>query len=374
MHRVVWISVLCAIVLFGTPFGCGPDFDPYWKINKLRVMAIQADPVVANHQDVVTLSALVYAPEDRDVEYDWSWCPVRPSADDEYECPVDSEDLDELSPDGDNGSENADGEQDNDNGDNDEEGDDPFDLGDDAEAVFFNFFEEEQVRQFCEAIQQQFLEEVDDEEMAEFLPGGDCEEGYEVTVRLEVSTEDDSIVAAKRFKLSGGADEQNENPVVEGLEFRPADADDLEILRDQADWDVEADAEREVQWTKPPEDGDLRVVEGVPIEVRTAVDPESIREYTPSGADEPREEAVDYRYFTTTGNYNRTTQVYSPGDNTLDEASNVELSLSSDEITEECREVVDDGCRVRVWSVVRDNRLGVDWGEAALLVVPEGGA
>ena len=364
MRRAVLTSIVCAIVLFGVPIGCGPDFAPYWKINKLRVMAIQADPVVAGHLEPVTLSALVYAPDDREIDYDWSWCPVRLSVDDDYECPVDADDFAALGAD----------EGDGDGGDElpEDLGDDPFDLGDDSEAQFINFFEEEQVREFCEAIQQQFIEEVDDEQMADLLPGGDCEEGYEVSVRLEVTSGDESMLSTKRFRLSAGSDDDNENPRIDDLQVRPADSDDLSVLRDEAGWDIDDDVDRSDQWISMPADEDLRVVEDVSLEVRTVVDPDSLGEYTPSGADEPREEALDYRYFTTSGNYSTSTRLFSPGDNRLETASDVELSLTSGQIEDECQDVTDDGCRVRVWSVVRDARLGVDW-IGGRLMVAEGG-
>lgn len=336
---------------------CGPDFNPYWKIDRLRVMAIKADPVVAEQGDRVELSALVYAPGDPQIDYDWSWCPVRVTAENEYECPLEAEEIGEQF--GDGGSAAVD--------------EDFFDLGDEETAEFINFFAEDDVREFCEALQEELIGDEDDPELAGLLPDIDCEEGWEVSVRLEVDTGDDSVIASKRFMLSGGADEPNQNPEFAAYHVRPVDPDDLEILRNRAGWDIPAGRDHEHQWMPVSEDEKLRVVENVTLELRAYVDDDSLQVYTPRGQDEPRLEALEYRHFTTTGTFNTSTGLFSPEHNTLRDASNVELTLSPDRIEEECREPESEGCGVRLWTVVRDARLGVDWIERRLLVLSEDG-
>ncbi len=364
MWRMCRRAILTGAILSVMMTGCGPDFEPYWKIDKLRVMAIQSDPVVAKHMEPVTLSALVYAPGEPEIDYDWSWCPVRVSAEDNYECPIGEEELSELA-EAFNSSDASENGGDDENGDSPPDlGDDPFDLGDGEQATFINFFEEDGVREFCEAIQEQILEQVDDPELAEFLPGGDCSEGYEVTVRLEVSSEGDSLVASKRFMLWGGAEEYNENPRFEDFEIRPAEASDLDKLRDQAGWDIPAGADHDDQWVSVPEDEDLRAIFDIPLEFRALVDPDSVQEYFPTGSDRSREEAFVYRHFATAGWIRSSRRLFSPDQNTLEDASKTGFSVGDDI---DCQEEVDDGCRVRIWSVVRDGRLGVDWIGRSLL-------
>lgn len=351
--RSVFAVVVVAVVVAST--GCSPDFSPYWNVDKLRVMTIKADPVVADHMEPVTLSAAAWAPGDAEIEYDWSWCPLRTRAQDNHECPVD--DIGDFEPD--------DHDEAGDNG-----GEQPPDLlvEDGEEATFFNPFEPQQVRQFCRAIQQEFIEEVDDEQMAELVPGGDCEEGYEISVRLEVATDDDSIVAAKRFKLSAGADEPNENPEFEDYQVRPDDPDDLEELIERVGWDVDEGADRNDQWVSVPADEDFEVPKGIPLEFRTLVDPDSLQTYTPAGDEQPREEGLVYRHFWTGGSITSSRLVYGPDHNTLEDASNSVQTMDVGPDHEDCPEIVDGGCRLRTWTVVRDDRLGVDWMERRFVV------
>ncbi|RAL20445.1 hypothetical protein DL240_16710 [Lujinxingia litoralis] len=332
--------------------GCGREFAPYWKVDKLRLMAIKADPVVVEGQGEATLSALAYARRGETLSYAWSWCPLRTSAEQGYACPIDEAQLAEL------GGAALD-----------------LDLGSDAQAVFENPFTAEQVRLFCEAIQQAILEQVDDPELARFLPVDDCSKGYEISVRVELSTESEQLVASKSLRLSTGGDTPNTNPEVMALEVRPERPEDLSKLRDRAGWEVAADAAPEDQWVALPEDADLRVLSDVPLELRAVVSPESVERYqppTPEGAQEPppeRSEAFVYRYFVTSGTLDGSRRLFVEPDTTLEEAPITTLKVSSNQAVVECMEPEEEGCGVRVWSVVRDARLGVDWIERRLLVV-----
>ena len=357
--RTLAVCILAAVTLVA----CPPDFTPYWKVDKLRVMAIKADPVVAKYMEPVTLSALVYAPPGQEVTYDWSWCPIRPSAQNDYECFIERDDFQDLI---------ADEEQD-------QIPEDIFNLGDGEEAIFVNPFTTEEVRQFCQEIQRRVIEEADDPELARFLPGGGCTRGFEVSVRLEVRTDNDYIAATKRFTLWGGDEDHNENPEFEDFQIRPAESQHLSRLRDQAGWDVPSGADREDQWVSIYDrDEPLFIVADMPFEIRGLVDPDSLLTYTPppprgqeSEEPDPRVEALDYRYFTTLGGLSRSSRLFVDGENTLEEAPITRFSVSSEQLDEDCQEPVDGGCQMTLWSVVRDSRLGIDWigGE---LVVQEG--
>ncbi|TXD42759.1 hypothetical protein FRC96_02415 [Lujinxingia vulgaris] len=349
-----WRGVLLIGVLLGAMVltGCGREFAPYWKIDKLRLMAIKADPVVVAGQGQTTLSAAVYAPEGQTVSYAWSWCPLESSAADGYECPLGDEELAEL------GVQGID-----------------FELGTEAEVVFENPFTEAQVLGFCEAIQEAIAEQFDDPELARFLPVTDCSRGYEISVRLEVSAGEASIVSSKSLTLSTGGENPNTNPVMMALEVRPEDPGDLSELRDRAGWEVEADAAHDDQWVAIPEDTDLRVASGVSLELRAVVSPESVETYRPpipEGAEEAppeRQEAFVFRYFTTSGTLGGSRRLFVLPDTTLEEAPITTLVVSSNQADVECQEPEAEGCGVRLWSVVRDARLGVDFMERRLLVV-----
>lgn len=184
-----------------------------------------------------------------------------------------------------------------------------------------------------------------------------------MTARVEVSTDDDSIVASKRFMLSGGADEPNENPEFTEFEVRPAESGDLAVLRDEAGWDVPAGADHDDQWVTVPEDEDVDALFDVPLEFRALTDADSVQTYTQASG-ESREEAFVYRHFATSGGLRGSRGLYSPGENTLEDAATTAFSVGEDS---ECQEEEQRGCGVRIWSVVRDGRLGVDWIERRLL-------
>src|SRR5690554_2410162 len=254
MMRFSCRSLLLGLIALGMLLGgCGREFAPYWKIDKLRLMAIKAEPVVVEGGGQTTLSAAVYASPGQTVSYAWSWCPLESSARDGYQCPIGPEELAEL------GVPAVD-----------------FELGTEPEAVFENPFSEAQVLAFCEAIQEAIREQFDDPELARFLPVTDCTRGYEISVRLEVSSGSETIASSKSLKLSTGDENPNTNPVMMALEVRPENPADLSKLRDRAGWEVDADAEHDDQWVAIPEDEDLRVAVGISLELRAVVSPESV--------------------------------------------------------------------------------------------------
>lgn len=364
MYRTT-ILLLFAGAALALITGCPPDFSPYWKVDKLRVMAIQADPVVAKQGEPVTLSALVWAPDDQHVEYDWSWCPMPTSADDGYECPLDAEDFDQFGGDNGGGADDA--------GDSGESDDDIFDLGDDEEAIFISPLDAETVRGFCQAIQAEIIEETDDDDLVDLLPSRDCEEGWEVSVRLEVETDDDSLIASKSFVLWGGGDEYNQNPRLEKLQARPLNEEDLPMFIDHAGWNIDEDADHDDQWVAIDAAEPLTVVENIPVELRSLVDPDSVQQFTPSRSDEPREESFDYRWFTSAGPLLTSSGAYIPGSNTLEDAATTAHWLDADELHDDCTRFDDGACLITMWSVVRDTRLGVDWIQRQLRVETPGG-
>lgn len=76
--------------------GCAGDFDPDWRITKARVLAVQADPPQPSLGSSTTLRALLYLPKDEAPVFHWSWCPAPTSADDGFTCPIDQAGFDRL--------------------------------------------------------------------------------------------------------------------------------------------------------------------------------------------------------------------------------------------------------------------------------------
>jgi hypothetical protein len=67
-----------------------PDDEPLpSQLDRLRVLAIAADPPDLVPGESATLSALVFTPEDGAVDYAWSWCPVKVEIETELSCPID---------------------------------------------------------------------------------------------------------------------------------------------------------------------------------------------------------------------------------------------------------------------------------------------
>ena len=54
--------------------GCAADWDPFNRLNSLRVLAIRNEPVAPASGETTTFSALVYTPSGQDpatLEYSW---------------------------------------------------------------------------------------------------------------------------------------------------------------------------------------------------------------------------------------------------------------------------------------------------------------
>ena len=72
---------------------CGEAFPPYWRVEGLRVLGIQAEPVTLRQGEEATLSALIHTPDDTPLSYTWEWCPFTTSAQDQYKCPFTRDEL-----------------------------------------------------------------------------------------------------------------------------------------------------------------------------------------------------------------------------------------------------------------------------------------
>jgi hypothetical protein len=83
--------------------GCSSsDFNTPTKLNKVRILAIQAEPPQPALGATTTLRALVYQPPSVDggaaeeIHYSWSWCPLATSSINGYACPIDQPAADQL--------------------------------------------------------------------------------------------------------------------------------------------------------------------------------------------------------------------------------------------------------------------------------------
>jgi len=69
--------------------GCDEPFAPYSDLDRLRVLAVAAEPATPPAGQETTLSALAFAPKNETIAYRWSWCPADAPATKQYVCPLD---------------------------------------------------------------------------------------------------------------------------------------------------------------------------------------------------------------------------------------------------------------------------------------------
>ncbi|QDG50812.1 hypothetical protein FIV42_08730 [Persicimonas caeni] len=389
MNAVVSRSLLLAALL--ALGACGPDFDPYWKVNKFRVLAIKADPVTLDEGESTTLSALSHDPAGEQVSYRWEWCPFRVSVQDRYECPVTVEQINEIL------AEQAP---------EDEPvppplPDDFFDLGTDPSVEFEYPASREVIAGFCQAIVQAAADAGAQSGLGGVIPTLDCSRGFEVSVRMVATTPDDEIVARKRVVLAT-TDETpvNENPDVTGIGIRLEKPEDADKVRDELDWVAETNPDLLEDWHELPADAPTPIVANIPFEVLSDVDPFSIETWrppAPEGSEQellpPESEGLEFRWFASAGDLGDSRGLFIDEQNTLEKAGTTTFSVpfkasKSDydndgvsNASDNCAPLynpdqvdsnddgIGDGCDVYVWSVIRDGRLGLDFVERRLRVV-----
>lgn len=336
-------------LLAASMWSCGPDFDPYWRVEELRVLAIQADPVVLQGGESATLRVLAHHPEGQSVQYSWEWCPFRVSSQNRYACPMTVDTLNQMLQ-----QQNPGGMQ---------LPEDFFELGTGAEVSFGYPGTPQLILGFCEAIVAAVSDASADSPLGGQLSVMDCERGFEVSVRMVATMGDQEIVSRKRVLLSTGPKTQlNKNPVVTGIEIKLADEADVDQVRDLLPWVAATHPEPGMlTWHQLPADAPLPVVAGVKFKVRATVDPLSVEEWTPRAPQgsnreflDPRPEVFMYRWFVSAGTLEKPVSLYVDGTNTLDEASETEFIIKRDANAKP-------GDEIFLWSVVRDGRLGQDF-------------
>ncbi len=354
--RLRWC--VCVVLLLLSLSGCGREFDPAWRVVDFRVMSVKSDPITVKTGESATLSALVSTVPGEQITYAWSWCPIRTAAENRYECSLKSEDLVKLF------------------GDKLPSGIDPaffdFDLGTEPTAELVNMLPAPMLLDFCRQLQRQLTEAVDPQ-LAKLLPGFDCKRGYEVSVRLVATSAGKEIVTAKRVTLWTGAEQNNENPRFERFEIRLKNESDARNAATKLSW-VRADLPHDEQWVDVSEDAPLEIIPGVSFEVRAVLEPDSVQIWeppAPEGSDrellDPERETIGYSWFTTLGDLSDYQKVFLESENTLETAGSTNIEISRDDLKDCVR--TDDVCEVKLWSIARDSRLGVDWIGRTLVVV-----
>jgi hypothetical protein len=164
----------------GIGAGCAPSFDPYNRLETLRVLAIRSDPVSPASGETANLSALIYtAPGQPVTSYAWSWCPLVGPSTAGYPCVVTEADLSALA-----------GQPVS------------FDLGASSTASLTNSLTPTALTAMCAGA-------------PPFSQPPDCTDGFPVTIALTVTTATDRVVAIAPLNLLfDGGQQRNTNPTI----------------------------------------------------------------------------------------------------------------------------------------------------------------
>lgn len=177
------IGALALVTLAaGAAVGCGGSFDPYNRLNSLRVLAIRSEPVAPATGDTTTIDAKVYTlSAHADVTFAWSWCPVATAAG--AACPITEDQVSMLAgmpvsyslP-----------------------------AAADGSTTFTNAFPLALFQTLCAGTGN--------------FAATDCTDGYPIQLQLTVSTDNDQVQAVRPLRLRfRDIDQANANPTVMGL-------------------------------------------------------------------------------------------------------------------------------------------------------------
>jgi hypothetical protein len=326
---------LFGLVLAAVSTACSEDFDPYLRLQELRVMAIQSEPVAPRPGESTTLTPLVYVPDGKPAPtYGWSWCPLAGPANEGYPCMVTEAQLAQqvqaagadpsILP--------------------------PYNLGTQPTAVFPHTIPPAWVTPFCTPAAP--------DERALL----NCDSGFPVQIRLVVRYPDGSetidTIRTLHLRLESET-APNLNPVLSGLSAtevqpRPAGADPKTEL-----------PKVEVELTDAQTATLRRQRKN---EIRAAVFADQSQQYLDRDARGnlvPTNERLYLSWFFETGDARRSVSSYLPGE------SGIERFLENEWRPESAQEYTPNVSRVVV--VLRDNRGGVSWRVTSvkLRVVPE---
>lgn len=305
--------LLAAMVAFSVA-SCAEDFDPATLVNELRVLGISAEPPDLIPLETTVIDSLVIEPEGGDVEYHWELCVITGSPDEGLPCRNDllgfDEELLAL-----------------------------FELGNAPTASFTYLADGDDLQELCE----EALEGLDS--VPEFVQLPNCDEGLDVTLRLEVSSGGVSKTAVKSLFLwfdDPGDDERNHNPTIAGI-----NAGGSELAADEA----------------------ILVAPGGRVRFDVSVDEADretfVREFEQSDVDDEvvREEIL-FSFYSTDGEWDQQFTFTEDGRIPLSDAGTNWFYVDSD---------VAVGERIEAFFIIRDGRGGSDWQQRQIVVAEPSG-
>lgn len=182
--------------------GCADEQTPFNEIDRLRILAIQADPPWVAPQQSTELSALAVVPraaaemmgtETPTISYAWEWCPFRGGQEVDYECALSEAQLEQII------LEESGFEVDID-----------YLLGRGPTAEFDYAFPAGVLQDACEGLLGR--------DVPSFIEVPSCEgDGLDVSIELTVTAGDETLRGITDVKLLFGEGELNINPEIVGL-------------------------------------------------------------------------------------------------------------------------------------------------------------
>lgn len=340
--KLNFMRAACLCVLTLATATCGEDFPPYSRIEGLRVLAIQSEPVAPAYRETTTLTPLVFANPGETVSYAWSWCPVAGPAAQNAPCLVTEAALVALI------AERAGPEV--------ATAFPPYNLGTGATATFTNPFPPALLEILCENQAESGDAGVSGAgdagaPVAPALPFVfKCPNGFPVQIKMVATTATDTVTTVRTLDLAYKADAPfNSNPVISDLTMQLLKRDedrDPKVKGDQFDGPVQ-------QVLEP----------GAAVAIRQRQ--MRLKVVVPQGSSEPfidkdendkdvaAKERLFLSWFVESGEVNDARTGFIDGKTVLDEAlKNIWRPASVKKFA---------GTQSKVVAVVRDNRGGVAW-------------
>lgn len=308
--------LLALSIPLGSLTACDDDFTPYNEVRGFRLLAIAADPPWLGADESAELSALVVSdPALGDVQYRWSWCPLTTGQVGGYTCAVTHDALQASI-------------------------DDavgagvvtipPFEFATTATASFTYSLSPLVLRGICE-----YLAEG---EIPDYVSVPECGERYPLTIRLEVTSGDQTIVGIKTLPLILEGNATNQNPKADGLTAfvststrTPLTEDGNAVLRRGVEYDLELNLSEDAAETYAST---------------------STSASTATTITQERERLI-VTWFVAPGETDRTRTSFLEGQIPIEETKKNKWKIPT--------AVNDDAQTARIWIVIRDGRQGTSW-------------
>ena len=295
------------IFLFFLTGACSEEFDPYYQIQDIRLLGIQANPPTLLPGERSRIKPLVYKSDESEVSYQWTWCPLSSGSSDSYECSITYEELSQQLPEGLTIL--------------------PYDLGQTEEIDFVYPIPAPLVDAFCEALVTQ------SENLPDFIELPSCTYGLPIHIILSISQGDQKIISVKKVNLATQETQTNpnQNPSTPKIYISSDSVNETELTADKRVY-----LQREADYN-----------------FQVKIDESSSETYTDE-EDEVQKESIVVSWFVESGELESTRTGYYPDQNSWQDLKNKFKTPSFKEYESD---------RLKMYVVVRDNRQGMSYHE-----------